>query len=445
MPISGNAMCPTVTPAPRRLAHPAVHALREYFDRQVRQFAAAIVQDRQVRLAPIAGLALPLLPLLLRLLLLLLLVIRAIAATRMCSAIVAVLEVVVRHTQTVTQPAFDRLHRCMVTVLAQVMVGFAGPHQRLEDFAFHQPAARRHGREPERGLVKPIVALAGRRRSQLGLDAVERRQRVGAAAFVARLLTVIRLVGFFTLRRAQDILDPARQWRRLMDRRASRHRCPATPVRKACARRNHKTAGTAAIDGLRQRSAAVAERFAVRSLLEIEVHTAARRRHRRHVARQAAIGRHQFPESLDAIGAAVPVAVDHQQAILSAGDRRQCGGVIPPGADGVSVGCCGVLPSLQQRALVSAGGKDLDAGSGKRECSDKVVLMRRRHGDRSGVGKKRVRSGRRAPARSLGHFKTGCRRPCRWASPRLAPPGWSPPRPAHRWPACHSLRAPSSH
>ena len=163
---------------------------------------------------------------------------------------VAVLEIVVRHVEAVADAALDRLHRRAVTVLAQVLVGFGGPHQRLDNFAFHQPAARGHGREPERGLVEPLVALAGRRRGELGLNPLECRHRIGAAALVAGL-AVVRLAGFLTLRRAQDLLDPARQRRRLMDRR----RVPATAVQpRPSGRRapgaDHETAGAADVDRL---------------------------------------------------------------------------------------------------------------------------------------------------------------------------------------------------
>ena len=173
--------------------------------------------------------------------------IRAIAATRMRGAVVAVLEVVVRHAEAVADAALDRLHRRAVTVLAQVMVAFAGPHQRLDNFAFHQPAARRHGREPERGLVEAFVALASRRRGELGLNPIERRHRIGAATIVAGL-GLVRLAGFLTLRRAQHGGEPLRQWRRVLDRRASRHRSPAAAVRQACARADNETAGAAHVD-----------------------------------------------------------------------------------------------------------------------------------------------------------------------------------------------------
>ena len=138
--------------------------------------------------------------------------------SRMCGAIVAILKVVVRHVEAVTQPALDRLHRRAVTVLAQVLVAFAGPHQRLDNFAFHQPAARGHGREPERGLVEAFVALAGRRRGEFGLNPIECRHRIGAATIVAGL-GVVRLAGFLALRRAQHGDEPLRHWRRVMDRR----------------------------------------------------------------------------------------------------------------------------------------------------------------------------------------------------------------------------------
>ena len=97
-----------------------------------------------------------------------------------------------------------------VTVLAQVMVAFAGPHQRLDNLAFHQPAARGHGREPERGLVEAFVALASRRRGEFGLDTLECRHRIGAAALVAGL-AVVRLAGFLALRRAQHVGEPVRR------------------------------------------------------------------------------------------------------------------------------------------------------------------------------------------------------------------------------------------
>ena len=194
-----------------------MHALRKYVDRQVRQFAAAVVQDRHIRVVPFAGrraraAGAPF-------------AVAAAAAwpaplppARMRGAVVAVLEVVVRHVEAVAHAALDRLHRRAVTVLAQVLVAFAGPHQRLDNFAFHQPAARGHGREPERGLVEAFVALASRRRGELGLNPIECRHRIGAAAIVAGL-GVVRLAGFLTLRRAQHGVEPLRQWRRVMDRR----------------------------------------------------------------------------------------------------------------------------------------------------------------------------------------------------------------------------------
>ena len=156
-----------------------------------------------------------------------------------------------RHVEAVAHPALDRLHRRAVTVLAQVMVAFAGPHQRLDNFAFHQPAARGHGREPERGLVEAFVALASRRRGELGLNPVERRHRIGAAALVAGL-AIVRLAGFLTLRRAQHVLEPVRQWRRVIDRATSGHRRPAAPVRQACAGADNETAGAAHVDPWRQ-------------------------------------------------------------------------------------------------------------------------------------------------------------------------------------------------
>ena len=214
-------------------------ALRKYIDRQVRQFAAAVVQDRHIRIVPFAGLARAL-----RALLLL-----AAAAcwccplrhchwSRMRGAVVAILEVVVRHVEAVADAALDRLHRRAVTVLAQILVGFAGPHQRLDNFAFHQPAARGHGREPERGLVEAFVALASRRRGELGLNPIECRHRIGAAALVAGL-GVVRLAGFLTLRRAQHVGEPVRQWRRVMDRRHVRPP-PSSRDRQAGARQGRQ-------------------------------------------------------------------------------------------------------------------------------------------------------------------------------------------------------------
>ena len=219
MPISGSAMCPTVTPAPRaassiqrcmpagtrRSAGPAVRPGGRpgstYPDRpNGRSRAAAAARSSSAWAAPAWLLLLHSPPL------------------RMCGAVVAVLEIVVRHVEAVADATLDRLHRRAVTVLAQVMVAFAGPHQRLDNFAFHQPAAPGHGREPERGLVEAFVALASRRRGELGLNPIECRHRIGAAAIVAGL-AVVRLAGFLALRRAQDLLDPVRQWRCFMDRR----------------------------------------------------------------------------------------------------------------------------------------------------------------------------------------------------------------------------------
>ena len=80
-------------------------------------------------------------------------------------------------------------------------------------------------------------------------------------------------------------------------------------------------------------------------------------------------------ERRDTVGAAVvTVTVDHHQAVLPARDRRQRGCALPPGVDLIGIACRCVLPSLQQRTLVRAGGKDLDAGSGERQRGVEVVL-----------------------------------------------------------------------
>ena len=76
----------------------------------------------------------------------------------------------------------------------------------------------------------------------------------------------------------------------------------------------------------------------------------------------------------DTVGAtAVAVTVDHHEVVLPTRDRRQRGCVLPPSVDLICIACCCVLPSLQQRTLVRAGGKNLDAGRGERQRGAEVV------------------------------------------------------------------------
>jgi len=105
-----------------------------------------------------------------------------IAVGRAHIALVAILEVVVRHLDSVVKAALDGLDRRPVPVLTQVLVAFAGVQQHLSDLGLHQPTTRGHGTEPKCRLIQTVIPLTFPRDGELSLEFVQRPLCISSAA-----------------------------------------------------------------------------------------------------------------------------------------------------------------------------------------------------------------------------------------------------------------------
>ena len=79
---------------------------------------------------------------------------------------------------------------CPICRTADVLRSTAPPELREQWQAVQREALltmRRHGRKPEPSLVEELIAFAGRCCGKLGLNSIECRYRVGAAAVVFRV------------------------------------------------------------------------------------------------------------------------------------------------------------------------------------------------------------------------------------------------------------------
>jgi len=162
----------------------------------------------------------------------------------------------------------------------------------------------------------------------------------------------------------ENALDP-RELSSVRDRRSLRNANPAAAVRQDRAGTDHKAADASHVAAGRKTAAAIAERLA-RRLTEVEMQPIVRRPHHRDGRREDAMASGQSLEGAHAIAAvAMPVEIDHQEPVGAAGDRRQCiWRAAPPLGNDFALGGGDLLPLLEQRTLVGAGGKYLHTGCG---------------------------------------------------------------------------------
>ena len=133
---------------------------RQGFTWKLRQLAAPVVQDRGVRLLPTPGAA-PLLLLPLRFLASALVSSLALPARSSwrayCSRSFRSSCGILRPSR---ESAFEGALKRRRTVVLDQSIRLAGAAQRVPDLGLGEPAARRHGGEPEGRLVEPLVPLA---------------------------------------------------------------------------------------------------------------------------------------------------------------------------------------------------------------------------------------------------------------------------------------------